>query len=414
MDHIVIWSISLLSIAFVIIRPFKWPEAVWVLLGVLVLLLLRQIPLSDAWHGIKEGTDVYLFLIGMMLLSETARAEGLFDFLAAKATEMSKGSGKRLFLLVYLVGVLVTVFLSNDATAVVLTPAVAAAVKAAKVEKPLPYLLLCAFVANAASFVLPISNPANLVIYGDHLPGLFDWIKLFALPAIVCIASTYFVLFFIEKKNSSVDINTALPAATLSKGGKIAIVGLVATAIVITVCSAMKIQLGLPTCIVGILASTLIFVFQKKSPIAVVKGVSWSVLPLVAGLFILVVALKDTGIIDALTQILKDNFQKSPVITSWLSGLIPAYGCNIMNNLPAGLITGNVVQNPELSESVRKAALIGIDVGPNLSVTGSLATILWLTVLKREGYQCSAWDFLKIGVWVMTIPLLLSLLICFL
>ena len=101
----------------------------------------------------------------MMLLAEVARQEGLFDWLAAQAVRHSRGSAKRLFLIVYVVGTIVTVLLSNDATAVVLTPAVYAATRAAKVE-PLPYLFVCAFIANAASFVLPISNPANLVVFG--------------------------------------------------------------------------------------------------------------------------------------------------------------------------------------------------------------------------------------------------------
>ena len=100
-----------------------------------------------------------------MLLAETAREEKLLDWLAAHATRRAKGSPTRLFLLIYGVGTVVTIFLSNDATAVVLTPAVAAAMRVAEVERPLPYLLICAFIANAASFVLPISNPANLVIY---------------------------------------------------------------------------------------------------------------------------------------------------------------------------------------------------------------------------------------------------------
>ena len=106
-----------------------------------------------------------------MLFAEVARKEGLFDWLAALAARPAKGSAKRLFVLVYSVGTVVTIFLSNDATAVVLTPAVYAAAKAAKAE-PLPYLLICAFIANAASFVLPISNPANLVIFGNHMPPL--------------------------------------------------------------------------------------------------------------------------------------------------------------------------------------------------------------------------------------------------
>jgi arsenical pump membrane protein len=89
-------------------------------------------------------------------MSELARREGVFPWIAAHAVGRSGGSQHRLFLLIYVVGTVVTILLSNDATAVVLTPAVLAAVWAAQAE-PLPYLLICAFIANAATFVLPIS-----------------------------------------------------------------------------------------------------------------------------------------------------------------------------------------------------------------------------------------------------------------
>jgi hypothetical protein len=126
-------------------------------------------PWADAVTGVRKGLDVYLFLAGMMLIAEAARQEGVFDWFAALAVEHARGSPQRLFALVYAVGTVVTVFLSNDATAVVLTPAVYAATRAAGAT-PLPYLFVCAFIANAASFELPISNPANLVIFGGHMP----------------------------------------------------------------------------------------------------------------------------------------------------------------------------------------------------------------------------------------------------
>jgi arsenical pump membrane protein len=88
-----------------------------------------------------------------------------------------------------------------------------------------------------------------------------------------------------------------------------------------------------------------------------------------------------------------------------------ALSCNLMNNLPAGLIAGEIAQTAAMPEIVRKAILIGIDLGPNLSVTGSLATILWLQALRREGISVSAVDFLKIGLAVMTIPMLAVLLL---
>jgi arsenical pump membrane protein len=108
----------------------------------------------------------------------------VFDWLAALAVEHARGSPQRLFTLVYGVGAAVTVLLSNDATAIVLTPAVYAATRAAGAT-PLPYLFVCAFIANAASFVLPISNPANLVIFGSHMPHLAAWLAQFGLPSVI-------------------------------------------------------------------------------------------------------------------------------------------------------------------------------------------------------------------------------------
>jgi arsenical pump membrane protein len=159
-----------------------------------MLVVLGLLPWSDALKAVAKGIDVYLFLSGMMLLAELARKEGLFDFLAGRAVRLADGSPTKLFALVYGVGTVVTVFMSNDATAVVLTPAVFAATKATKVKDPLPYLLICAFIANAASFVLPISNPANLVIFRDHMPPLLQWLGRFALPSLLSIAVTYAVL----------------------------------------------------------------------------------------------------------------------------------------------------------------------------------------------------------------------------
>ncbi len=117
----------------------------------------RLMPLGEAGQAVAKGTDVYLFLIGMMLLSETAREHGAFDWIAATAVNMAGRSRAKLFALVYATGVIVTTFMSNDATAVVLTPAVFVAAKKAKAD-PLPLLFACALIANAASFVLPISN----------------------------------------------------------------------------------------------------------------------------------------------------------------------------------------------------------------------------------------------------------------
>jgi len=410
MTNIYIWIISFFAIAGVIIRPFKVSEAIWAMTGAIILLLFGLVSLNDGLTGITKGTDVYLFLIGMMLLAETAREEKLFDWLAAHATRMANGSPKRLFLLIYLVGVIVTAFLSNDATAVVLTPAVAAAVKAAKVDKPLPYLYICAFIANAASFVLPISNPANLVIYGDHMPTLLAWLSHFLIPSVVSIVATYVLLYITQRRNLTAKIEKNIILPMLSAGGKTAMIGIVATAVILLVSSALNIQLGLPTAITGIITSAIVIFSARKNPWTVIKGVSWAVLPLVAGLFIIVEGLNKTGLTESLTAILQHSAATNISATAWFSGLSTAFTCNLMNNLPAGLIAGNVIQAGHVPDLVKSAALIGIDLGPNLSMTGSLATILWLVALRREGQEVSAWQFLKLGAIIMTGTLILVLL----
>src|SRR3984957_5077678 len=225
-EPVIICLVSVAAIAGVILRPFRVPEAMWAVAGALLLVILRTILPRDALSGVAKGTDVYLFLLGMMLLAEVAREEKLFDWLAVQAIRHARDSPQRLFGLIYLVGIVVTVLLSNDATAVVLTPAVAAAVKAAKVTRPLPYLLICAFIANAASFVLPISNPANLVIYGSHMPALLEWIPRYILPSVLSIVVTYLLLYRTQRKALGGGLEKRIDFLPLTPNGRIAAMGL--------------------------------------------------------------------------------------------------------------------------------------------------------------------------------------------
>ena len=402
------WSIAGAATVGVIARPFDWPEAVWALSGAALLVLLGLLPWSLAWSAVRKGGDVYLFLVGMMLLSETARRQGLFDWVAVRAVNLARRSPRRLFLVVYAAGVLVTAFMSNDATAVALTPAVYAAARKARVE-PLPYLFICALVANAASFVLPISNPANIVLYGDHTPALLPWLKSFALPSVLSIVATYLALRFTEGRRLPAECESDLPVQPLSRGARAAMVGLALTAVVLLVTSALDRQLGLPTAIMGVATTALVLAMARESPWATVREVSWAVLPLVAGFFVLVEALARTGVIDQLARLLADGIAQVPARIPWISGGAIALGSNFINNLPAGLIASSTVAIKPPAQSVVDALLIGVDLGPNLSVTGSLATILWLTAVRREGEDVSVARFLRLGVIAMPPALILAL-----
>lgn len=396
----VIWTVAALATCGIILRPWRVPEYVWAVCAAVLLTGMGFIPLHSALAAMAKGSDVYLFLIGMMVLAELARQEGLFDWLAMYAAQHARGSGQRLFDLVFLVGTLVTIFLSNDATAVVLTPAVYAAAKAAKAE-PLPYLFVCAFIANAASFVLPISNPANLVVFGSHMPPLMTWLWQFTLPSIAAIGLTYIVLRFTQRNHLRKPLKTVITLQPLSSGARLTAFGIVLTAVLLLLASALDLQLGLPTFCAGLATASLIHVRQRLNPLPVLKGVSWGVLPLVAGLFVLVEGLAQTGVINTLAHALASLAEHSTLQATWGAGIIVAIASNVVNNLPAGLIAGSVGQIDHLPTAITSALLIGVDLGPNLSITGSLATLLWLIAVRREGEHASAIDFLRLGILVM-------------
>src|SRR5579872_4401286 len=314
------WGIAAITTAAVIARPWNLPEAIWAVAGAILLVAFGLLPLTDALAGVAQGTDVYLFLVGMMLLAELARKEGLFDWLATHAVAHARGSPRRLFALIYGVGVIVTTFLSNDATAVVLTPAVYAAARAAGAE-PLPYLLICAFIANAASFVLPISNPANLVIYGSRMPPLLGWLPQYALPSALAIVATYGLLRWTQREALRQTIARHVPLPHLSGGGKVAAAGIAATAAVLLIASALDRQLGLPTCAAGALTAAIVLIRRPRHTWQVIVEIPWAVLPLVAGLFVLVEALAQTGAIAALAALLRETAAHSIAATAWGSGI---------------------------------------------------------------------------------------------
>ena len=406
--HVTIWVIVALGIAGVILRPWRLPEAIWAVAGAIALVAFGLIPLAEAWAGIAKGADVYLFLSGMMLIAELARSQGLFDWLAGIAASHARGSAKRLFALIYIVGIVVTAFLSNDATAVVLTPAVYAAARAARAE-PLPYLFICAFIANAASFVLPISNPANLVVFDGHMPPLLQWLARFGLPSLAAIAVTYAILRWTQRTHLSEPTEANPHVPSLTREGRIVGIAILCAAIVLLLASARGFDLGLPTFIAGAATLVILMFFRGAATFAVLKHISWSILPLVAGLFVFVEALDRTGVLTFLSERLRAGSQNAPALTASLSALIAAFGSNIANNLPVGLLSGAAIRADSPPPLITDAILIGVDLGPNLSVTGSLATILWLVALRREGEHVTALEFLKLGALIMPMSLVLAI-----
>jgi arsenical pump membrane protein len=281
--------------------------------------------------------------------------------------------------------------------------------RAVKAKNPLPYLLICAFIANAASFVLPISNPANLVIYGAKMPDLLHWLPQYFGASAIAIVATFLLLRLTQRAALEQDIGAEPETPALGLGGKLAGGGIIGAGFLLLAASAGGVSLGLPTFLAGVATAALVAACKREMPWGAVRNISWGVLPLVAGLFVMVAALDESGVVAALSKLLNEAAGASPSGAVWGAGLALGFGSNLVNNLPAGLLAGHAVQAAHVSQRITGAVLIGVDLGPNLSVTGSLATILWLTALRREGLHVTAWQFLRIGALVMPVPLVLAL-----
>jgi len=409
-----IWTVAALATAGVLFRPFRLPEPFWAIAGALALCVAGLLPWREALEAVARGNDVYLFLAGMMLISELARKTGLFDHVAALAVRAARGSACRLFVLVYGFGIAVTAFMSNDATAVVLTPAVIAATRAARVRHPLPYLYACAFIANAASFILPISNPANLVLFGDRMPPLAGWLARFTVPSLVAIVMTFIVLYWTQRHALSERIEDDVPTPPLTLQAWLTTAGIVLTGATLLTASLRGQDLGWPTLIGGVTTLAVVCATQPRLLAPALREVSWGVLPLVAGLFVLVAGLAQTGLVGHLAEwvrMLSAQQGANAVLGAGAAGVLVGMTSNIVNNLPAGLFAASALAAGHATETVTAAVVIGVDLGPNLSVTGSLATLLWLTALRREGHMIGAGTFLKTGALVMPLALLPALAI---
>ena len=406
---IALWLVSALAVAGMLARPWRVPEWVWASGGAMVLVATGVLPLGDALRGIGRGADVYAFLIGILALAEFARAARLFDWLAVRLLHASGASPSRLLGLVYLAGVAVTVVLSNDTTVVVLTPAVLAALKRSDAD-PLPYLYACAFVANAASFVLPISNPANLVVFGSALPALRPWFAAFGLASLAAVVLTYAVLRGLMHRRLARPLSVRPLPVDLPPGAGVAATVLAASILALVAATWLGVNVGYTALGAALVTGAVLAVASRDLVRRALPRVSWHVVPLVAGLFAIVTALDRAGGVAAGRELLSAGRGLAAPWGTLVVGAVVTAVVNVFNNLPVGVLAGFALQSAHALPALAHATLVAIDLGPNVSVTGSLATLLWLFVLRRDGIHITAWQFARLGIAV-TLPALIAALL---
>ena len=311
------------------------------------------------------------------------------------------------------VGCLTTAVLSLDATAIVLTPIVYGAVSRLGL-KPLPFMFACVYAANTASLFLPISNLTNLLAYNAFGLDFARFALVMLLPATLAVLANVLVFGWLFRGDLQGSYDAA--AVPVFSPENPAFFRLAVGALLAVLAAFFFAPLaGVPVGAVALAAAVLaVGAARLKGWMGfreAAGGVSWDVLVLVVGFFLVVRGAEGAGLgvlaHEAYAAAVPgDGFLQVLAVASGA-----AIGSNALNNLPMTLLAldalGPLVTGGQLSPAAVYATVVGTGVGPNLTVVGSLATLIWLSVVRGKGVEVTAKDYLKVGL-IATPPILVS------
>ncbi len=405
------------TLALVISRPRGLPEWLASLGGALAMLLTGIVSPRVALELLHDNANVFGFFLGLMTVSAVAESAGFFDTLARLAVRLSGSSAKRLMLNVMLIGTLITTFLTNDATALILTPVVYALVVGLRLE-PLPFMFACTFIADTASFVLPVSNPINVLFLTTFPYSLGQYLARLLLAALVVITANIALFLRIFRH----DLEQPFDLALLGKLQR----------------SSRDRYFWYVTGSLAALALAYVFASAWRWPLSVVAlggggwllmgglvshrmdwrrlggEISWSIFGFIAGMLVTVRGVENLGVTQTFGRWLVRLAGGHPAGVVAASVFGSALGANAINNVSAALVLISAIRVAAPPGPLRDilvfGSILGADLGPNITTVGSLATILWLLILRRKGLEVSSIAYFRLGIAVTPVLLVLGAL----
>jgi arsenical pump membrane protein len=358
--------------------------------------------LTDAFAAVARQWNVLLFILGLMAIAAAAEESGAFAWIAGLVLDRAAGSRRRLFILLFMACAVVTLLLSNDATAIALTPIVYQAVSQRAAGDVKPFLFPCAFVANTASFGLPFSNPANVLILPHARLVPYVWHCGPPQLAAIAVNLAIFLYFFRRDLRGSferADRPRSNPRTRRTLGALCVVAAGYFAALIF----------GWPLGLVAIAGAGLTLAAAQAAPAHTLARISWRVLLLLAGLFVLLDALTRAGLLRWAFAGLDDALRYGTVATTAIAAGGAALLSNAFNNLPVAVAASYAVAHTR-SEHLAYPLIVGVDLGPNLLTSGSLATILWLAIVRRYGVRVSFAEYARLGALVVPATLAVSVL----
>jgi arsenical pump membrane protein len=413
------WVIFVATLALIMTRPRQLNEALAALAGGILMLVAGIVSPLQALQTLLGDWNIFLFFLGMLTLSALAERAGFFDWLAARAALLARGSTRRLYLNVFLLGALISAFFSNDATALILTPIVYTLVTRLRVSA-MPFLFACTFIADTASFLLPVSNPLNIIVLSRFNLGLPTFLRLLLLPSLLVIAINIGVFFWLFRRQLGGTFDSKRlgePASTIRHRRYFVYVSIVLGAVAIAYIVLSLAQWPLSLVAIGGAGLLLIGALGWKQVQwkGLGKEISWSIFGFIAGMFIIVQGVENIGLTQQFARLLTSVAGANALSATLVGTAGAAIGSNLINNLPMALVLIATIGalsgvGADVRLALIGATIFGCDLGPNLTTVGSLATVLWLLLLRRRGMDVSSLDYFKLGIIVTPLMLLVGAL----
>jgi arsenical pump membrane protein len=380
-------------LGFAVVRPGGLPEAVAAVPAAAIAVAFGLVSVAEAADEVGSMGPTVGFLAAILVLAHLAAEAGVFAYLGTVAAGVSHGSPQRLLSVVFVVASVVTAVLSLDATVVLLTPVVFAAATGLGL-RPRPHVYACTHLANSASLLLPVSNLTNLLAYAASGLTFVSFTGLMAAPWLAVIVVEYvgFRLFFSADLSFGVRDVEAVPALA----PRFALVVLVATLGGFVVAEPLGVHPAWVAAAGALVLAVPHLVRAPRSAWRLLAETNPAFLLFVLALGVVVLAVRSHGLGTVVAHVLPAD------PTGWgLLGtaVVAAVLANLVNNLPATLV---LVPSVAHSPGLVLAVLLGVNLGPNLTYVGSLATLLWRRILHARAAAPVTREFVLLGL--LTVP----------
>lgn len=399
-------GISILTLGLVLTRPRPLNEATAAAIGAVLMVVLQRVSLPQTLDVLQANINVLLFFLGLMAISAVAEQAGIFEWGAQFAVRFAGRNGTGLIITVIILGAIVTAFLSNDATALVLTPVVFTLVSGLKLN-PLPYMFATAFIANTASLLLPVSNPVNLLAVDAFSISLKDYLRYLFVPGLVAILinTLLFIVIFKKDIKARFSIENIQSFEKHDKLFRFTGIVLGITAVAYLALSHYALPLSLAAIGGAVILLSGGFVWRRLDWKGVRSRISWSILVFIFCLAVVVRGLENSGVIRVMTETLLRMVSDSGLAIILSLAFGTALGSNLINNWSMMMVSVSSLQSVgpfiSLHPGAPYAVILGAALGPNLTIIGSLSSMLWLVLLRQRGLSIHPMTYFKLGLVVM-------------